>query len=1117
MSNFKVVLQKLETFIKKYYTNELIRGAIFFIAIGLLYFLFTLLVEYFLWLNSGWRRFLFWSFIAVELLLFIRFIIFPITKLLKLREGIGPEEASKIIGNHFPEVNDKLLNLLQLNKSTQESELLAASIDQKSLELTPIPFTNAIKLKENLKYLKYAAIPVFLFILISLLWGTEIFSSSYTRVINYDVAYEAPAPFQFKITNEELTAIENQSYTLTVETIGNLVPENIQIRHSGESFYMQPVAPGVFEYTFQQLKDPLSFNLAANQVKSPVYTLDVIKIPSFVNMEMNLKYPSYTGKESETIRSTGNAMIPEGTKVSWKISAKNTEAIKLQAEDTVYRFNFAENDFQFEKQLFQKFDYTLSTSNKKLNDYENLNYSIQIIKDQYPEIEVQSKVDSTNIERIFFFGSVSDDYGLSRLNLVYYPVGEEEKAKLEELPINKTTFDQFTFVFPGDLSLKQGVSYEYYFEVFDNDGINGAKSSKSGRFSFRKMTESEYESEQLKRQQEKIQGIDRSLNEMRENKEMLEELSRTQKEKSELNYNDQKKLEKFLKRQRQQEEMMKNFSKELKEELEHFQQENDEKDPFKEKLQERLEENEKFLEENEKLLEELQKMQDRIKSEELIDKLENISKQNRSQERNLEQLLELTKRFYVEKKAEKISRELQKLGEKQEQLGEKGEDENTKEAQDQMDKYFDKLMDELDDLLKENEELKNPMDIPDDPVMEESIKKDQKDAGDHLEKGQPSEAGEKQKDAGKKMQEMGKMMEAQMMSGQMETLDEDVEMLRRIVSNLIIFSFEQEDLMDAFKKLDYGSPVFGRSLNLQHELKQNFEHIDDSLYVLALRQPILGNNINKALTEVQFNLDQSLERLAQNQLPQGIGNQQYSMKGANDLALMLDLILNNMQMQMQMAAGQGSGKPEPGGEGEFQLPDIIQKQQSLMDQMGIGMGEGEGEGENQGEGNEKEGEGDSQGQYGDGKNGNREGREGDEHWSGELFEIYKQQQKIRQELEDLLREKGIGAGDLLRQMEKVEQDLLNHGFNERTAREMLLLKYELLKLEDAFYQQGEEEKRQATSNIKEYQNQLRMTPEEIKKHFQVEEILNKESLPLKDIYKRRVQEYFRNTDDRIQL
>src|SRR5690606_10581834 len=116
------------------------------------------------------RRFLFWSFIAVELLLFIRFIIFPITKLLKLREGIGPEEASKIIGNHFPEVNDKLLNLLQLNKSTQESELLAASIDQKSLELTPIPFTNAIKLKENLKYLKYAAIPVFLFILISLLW-----------------------------------------------------------------------------------------------------------------------------------------------------------------------------------------------------------------------------------------------------------------------------------------------------------------------------------------------------------------------------------------------------------------------------------------------------------------------------------------------------------------------------------------------------------------------------------------------------------------------------------------------------------------------------------------------------------------------------------------------------------------------------------------------------------------------------------------------------------------------------------------------------------------------------------------------------------------------------------
>ncbi|MFT4699222.1 MAG: hypothetical protein ACI9SJ_002388, partial [Flavobacteriaceae bacterium] len=42
MSSFNIIQQKLEQFIKKYYTNELIKGIILFLAIGLLYFLITL-------------------------------------------------------------------------------------------------------------------------------------------------------------------------------------------------------------------------------------------------------------------------------------------------------------------------------------------------------------------------------------------------------------------------------------------------------------------------------------------------------------------------------------------------------------------------------------------------------------------------------------------------------------------------------------------------------------------------------------------------------------------------------------------------------------------------------------------------------------------------------------------------------------------------------------------------------------------------------------------------------------------------------------------------------------------------------------------------------------------
>jgi len=122
-------------FIKKFYTNELIKGVILFIGLGLLYFIFTLLIEYFLWLSTFGRTILFWLFVGVESFLLIRFIAFPLFKLFKLQQGINYQQASAIIGNHFSEVQDKLLNFLQLANQSQTSELLAASIEQKAASL----------------------------------------------------------------------------------------------------------------------------------------------------------------------------------------------------------------------------------------------------------------------------------------------------------------------------------------------------------------------------------------------------------------------------------------------------------------------------------------------------------------------------------------------------------------------------------------------------------------------------------------------------------------------------------------------------------------------------------------------------------------------------------------------------------------------------------------------------------------------------------------------------------------------------------------------------------------------------------------------------------------------
>lgn len=1126
MSTFNIIQQKLEEFIKKYYINELIKGTILFFAIGLLYLLITLLVEYFLWLNPMGRRILFWAFIFVELALFVRFIAFPLAKLFKLQKGINYEEASKIIGNHFPQVSDKLINVIQLNQNQRESELLSASIDQKATELQPVPFKSAVNFKKNAKYLKYAAIPVLVFLLFSVLGGMDIFSSSYKRVVHYDTAFEPPAPFSFIVMNDDLNAVENKPFNLKIRTEGTAIPENASINYNGETYYLQQTAAGLFEYTFQQPAESIDFSLKANKVTSREYTLDVVKTPSLLNFEMVLDYPSYTGKRDETLKSTGNATIPEGTRVKWNVATKNTKAVTLKIADTSFSFASKGENFNFEKGIYNKLDYAITTSNDKLKDYENLAFTLNVVKDQFPEIDVQSKQNSTDSQRVLFLGQISDDYGLTKLRLVYFPEGDEKQAKTQALQLNKTNFDQFTYTFPGNLPLDEGVAYEYYFEVFDNDAIHNFKSSKSGIYSFRKLTKSELEDEQLQNQQNAIKGLDKSLEDLKDRKQTLEELSRTQKEKNELNYNDKKKLENFIQRQQKQEEMMKNFSKEMKEELENFQPENTEKDPFKEELEKRLDENEEQLKENEKLLDELEKLQEKIEKEELTDKLEKLSKQNKNQEKNLEQLLELTKRYYVEKKAEKLAEELFELGEEQEKLADKPEEENTKEAQEELNKEFEEYKKEMDELQKENEGLKKPMDIPEDKPAEQQIDEEQQKATDKLEKQKPNEAGKNQKKAGQKMKEMSKSM--QMQAGGMESIEEDVKMLRQIVDNLVVFSFEQEDLMEIFKKIEYGNPIFGKKLNVQNDLKTNFEHIDDSIFALSLRQPLIGSEINNSLTEIQYNIDKSLERLAQNETRQGIGNQQYTITGANDLAVLLSDILGNMQMQMSMAMGSGSGKgkPSPGsGGGEFQLPDIIEKQEGLSEKMKEGMkkgkkgkkgeGEGEGEGEGSGDGNGQNGENGRDGQNGNEKDGNKEGKGNSEDVNGEIFEIYKQQQELRNQLQDRLSKEGLkgNGGNLLKKMEGIEQQLLDKGFNQNTLQQMLNLKYELLKLDKADLEQGQESRRESQTNKRNFQNNSSLTPEEVKKYFNTTEILNREALPLRQDYKNKVQEYFKESND----
>lgn len=1137
MNSYHKVLSKLQSFTRKYYTKQLLQGALLFVALGIFFWLAITSLELLLWLNQDWRLTLFLIFIVVKVFLLYRFICIPLFYLFKIKRGLSNKEASKLIGKHFPKVEDKLFNLLELAESPGKSELLEASIEQRSTSLSVLPFVEAINLKESAKYAKYLVIPV---VILGLFWisgNIQCLFNSHKRVVNYDLAYERPAPFTFNLLNSDLSVLDNEPLIIEFAIDGDLVPENASMILEGEPLLMRREG-NRFSYTMQPPVDNATFYISANGWDSRSFQIESIKTPTLIDFSMSLRYPRYLNKTDEVIVGGGNAIVPEGTQIEWEIKGNSVDEIKMSAKDSVEFFTNKDAEFVLSKRLYSDLDYAISTSNDKVKDFESLQYAIDVVKDATPTIEVSQVLDSIDQNQSFYSGQLSDDYGLGSIRLFFYPVDDEKDKKSLVLENLSGNVHQFYYTFPSGIEVEKGQGYKLYFEVVDNDGLRGGKKARSKVFTTQIYDDNSLKNRKLEFQDNVIKKFDESIKEYKEQQETLSKINEKQKEGNTFNFEEKNRIKDFLQKQKEQELLMEKFTEQLNESLD----KSNSDDNLKKLLQERLERQELEARRNEKLLEELNKLADKIEKEELKKKLDELSKKQSSNARNLEQILELTKRYYVTEKVSQISKELSQLSEKQDALAKQEENKQTQESEKSIDKQkelnkdFEKVADDLDELRKDNEDLKKPIEIEVDKKDEDSIKQDQQEALEELEKkesskeedseGGDSKPQKKQKSAAQKLKEMSESLAQSAAAGGGSSDTEDAEMLRQILDNLVTFSFKQEQLFEWVEESDVDVSQYGKMVRDQKELRGLFEHVDDSLFSLSLRRAELSEFVNEQITEVYYNIDKSLESLAENQVFQGASYQQYVINATNSLSDFLANILDNMQQNMQPGQGQGEGSG-------FQLPDIIKGQEGLQQKMNSsGQQEGESnksegdEGENEGEGGKEGGEQSGKDENGEGKQRGKEGGNDGEGGNGntigeeeigfnEIYEIYKEQQFLREQLENQLKnlietEDRELAKKLLRQMEDFENDLIENGITQRTKDKANVIQHQLLKLKNASLKQGELKERESDTNLDKYKNPIITKPEQLIDNRNDVEILNRQALPLRRQYDRKVKEYFKN-------
>lgn len=1118
------LIRKLDVFIRRFYKNLLLKGLLYSLALLVFVFLLLNLLEYFGYNGTGTRTFIFYSYIFLAAVLLVFFVLRPAVKMCKIGRRLSYDKAAEIIGSHFPQVSDKLLNLLQLKElsKTSDSQLLIASIEQRTKELSPIPFHKAIDKKKTKRGLAYSLFAVFFLLLTAMVFPSFLREPTY-RYIYHNSHFEKPAPFVFELENKKMQVLQHDDFELKLKVYGEALPEVVNVNIEGKMFQMRKSDKNSFSYRIRQMQKTTRINFVAAGFESRDYIIEVNPKPILVSLEAVLEYPAYTKLKSKTITSLNSFSVPKGTKIVWHAQTKDTKRLVFNSGDK--KMELVANDkgqASCSQRIMEDYSFLIQTQNEHTVYSDSLRFQIECMEDKYPQIAVIEQKDSIVADVLLFRGQIKDDYGFDKLefHILRYKNGEEKVAdkKIQNIMLNgqESAQEFYHYVQLSELGVEKGDRLEYYFQVWDNDGVNGHKSSKSSVFVFSAPTEKELDekkemnSEQIKSESEK------TIKEIRELQKQIEEINRKLIEKKELQWEDKKQVEQLLDKQRELKQRVEQIRDKLK-------QNNEIEESFSKQEQEILEKqkelerlfNQVMDEQMRNMMEEIQKLSmEQIDKDKLNESLNRIKLNNEDLSKQLDRNMEMYKRFEVEKRANEIIDKLKELSERQKKLSEeigKMEDRDIKKKQHNVNEEFRKQQEKLNKLQQQAKELETPQDINRDKQREENINEQQRQAEENIERNKNRKAKENMEESSEQMQQMAEDLQQQFEDNQQEQLAEDLEEVRQMLKNLIRLSKNQEELMNQTKRTKVSDPSYQTIIKQQYNIKEGMKLINDSLFAMSKRQPHVGSLINQELTKIGDHIDKALESvLKYNQVhyanyknSSASSSQQYAMTSMNNLALMLSESIENMRKEQQQKSnskGKSSSQCKNPSSSPSSKPSS-QNMKGLQESLNKELERLRKELENQ---KNKEPQ-----KIGEGAKLNEA-----------LAKAAAQQEMIRKLVQKAAEQAKKNEGkpskllnEILKQMEQTEKEIVNKTISRKTINRQAQILTRMLEYEKAEKKQGEDSKRESSTGEDKI-NKIEEEFLEFKKLQNRDEELFKQIPPVfSPFYDKKVTDYFYKFDN----
>lgn len=1113
--NQKILQDKLREFVKKFYLNELYKGILYFVLIVLSVFIVFSLFEYFSYSNTTVRTILFYSFIALFLANLVLYILIPLLKLGGIGKQLSKKEIADIIGKHFHEIDDKLLNLFELQNQMDSGEyksyeLLSAAIDKKIDSFKTYSFVQAVPVKKTRKFARWIIIPVAIFLLLFSI-KSELFTEPTKRIVHYSQEYEKPAPYSFEITNPKLTAFQHDDFTVNVKVKGDVIPEEVYIRYNNRSFKCNKVSNSEYYYTFSNIQKNTDFQFVTDEVQSQEYELTVLPKPVTLGFVMELHYPAYLHQPDDIVKNVSNITVPEGTRITWKFYTNNTDNIVFIVNGKEKVYDSDEDNYQVNLVAMSSFTYSIFNKNKYFTSKDTLTDEITVIKDMYPEIFVQSQQDSVFSDRTYFKGNIKDDYGFSNLQFVYNRYDKDgeilESAKTINIPIKaEATIQDFYYYFDAStFDLNPGEKIDYYFKVFDNDGVNGHKSSKTQTLTYRVKTLEEINRELKESDQKTKSDYNELIEESSQLMKDIEKLQAQLMQQKELSWQDKKKMEKLMEQYQQLQQKLDEMSQDEKNKqmLENQYKDIDSDILNKQKeLQKRMDQ--VLSDEMKEMIQKLQNLMNKTDKDQVQKEMQKLKSNTQDINKTLDQQLQLYKELEVEKKLNEAVKGLRDLSEELKQNAKLTNDKNIdkqflQNKQQQIQNKYNQLKQDIQEMQKLNSELEEPTKFTDTEQLQQDAQQQLNQSKSNLDKNNRSKSSQNQNQAADDMEKLADQMEKDFNESELESVTEDIETIRQILDNLVKISFDQEDALQLTQKTHARSAAVSDIMTKQFKVKSNMKIVEDSLNALARRQMSVKPFIQEEVTKIQDYLTTAQGFLNDRNMSQAAKDQQFVLTSMNNLALMLKESMKDMQKKQKECKGKcnksGNGScSKPGGKGKSKKTTARELQQQLNRQMQALQ-----------------------------KSMNQQGKEGQsmsqQQMSEQFAKMAAQQEAIRKMLEDyenaLKSENGVGdksLEQLINDMKKTEKELVNRTITQQTIDRQQSITTRLLKSERADIEKEKDDERKAT----EAKQTPRINPP---KDWNFDNSKNQQNEMLRSVpanlnyyYKEKANNYFYNID-----